>query len=105
MNNLLNIFKKYFKRKINLNNIRENLNLEEELKRYEKALQIAEQLGDMSGKANRLNNIGMIYDAQKDYQKALELVEEAYQIFLTIDENSKVATLKKSIKYIKSKMK
>ena len=39
--------------------------------RYEQALKIGEQLGDLLGKATRLNNIGEIYRAQGNYPEAL----------------------------------
>ena len=50
------------------------------MKRYEEALQIAEQLGDLQGKAVRLNNIGLIHKAQGNYPEALKRYEEALQI-------------------------
>jgi len=55
-------------------------NYPEALRRYEEALQIAEQLGDLSGKTTFLNNIGEIYDVQGNYPKALKRYEEALQI-------------------------
>ncbi|MCG3260192.1 MAG: tetratricopeptide repeat protein, partial [Candidatus Heimdallarchaeota archaeon] len=47
---------------------------------YEEALQIAEQLGDLSVKATILYNIGSIHSAQGNYPEALRRYEEALQI-------------------------
>ncbi len=46
----------------------------------ENCLRIAEELGDLSGKATVLNNIGRIHDEQGRYPEALRLYEEALQI-------------------------
>jgi len=50
------------------------------LNRYEQALQIAEQLGDLRGKASFLNNIGEICRAQGNYPEALKRFDVALQI-------------------------
>jgi len=52
----------------------------EALERYEKALQIAERIENLGGKAIYLNNIGMIYKTQGNYPEALERYEKALQI-------------------------
>ncbi|MBA7572298.1 Photosystem I assembly protein Ycf3 [subsurface metagenome] len=46
----------------------------------ENSLRIVEELGDLSGKATALNNIGAIYRAQGNYPEALKWYEEALQI-------------------------
>ena len=82
-------------------------NYPEALKRYEEALRIAEQLGDLSGKAKRLNNIGTIYDAQGNYPEALKRYEEALEILnkLGLSESPNAKAFKKNIEFVKSKMK
>ena len=52
----------------------------EALEDYNKALEIAEQLGDLSGKATHLNKIGNIYYMRGDYDKALKKCDEALKI-------------------------
>ena len=65
--------------------------LDEALKRYENALQIDEQLGDLSGKAIRLNNIASIHYAQRDYLEALTYFQESLSILERLKEAPNIA--------------
>jgi len=58
----------------------------------ENIFRISEELGDLSGKATALNNIGMIYRAQGNYSEALKRFEEALQIDEQLDKLSGKAT-------------
>ena len=53
----------------------------EALKRYEEALQIDEQLGDLCRKATCLNNIGEIYYIEGKYSEALKRFKDALLIY------------------------
>lgn len=56
-------------------------NYDKALENYSEALKIDEQLGDLLGKANILNNIGMIYSAKRDYQNALTIFQQALDLY------------------------
>ena len=75
------------------------------MKRYEQALQIDEQLGDLSGKSIRLNNIGIIHYANGKYLKALKNLEEGLEILteLGLSESPNAKNIKKDIEILKSK--
>ena len=75
------------------------------MKQYEQALQIDEQLGDLSGKAIRLNNIGIIHYANGKYLKALKNLEEGLEILtgLGLGESPNAKNIKKDIEILKSK--
>jgi adenylate cyclase len=47
---------------------------------YTRALQIYEQIGDQSGIANTLANVGAVYDNQGDYPKALDYYIQCLEI-------------------------
>ena len=47
---------------------------------YTRALQIYEQIGDQSGIANALANVGAVYDNQGDYPKALDYYIQCIEI-------------------------
>ena len=73
------------------------------MKLYEKALQIDEQLRNLSGKATRLNNIASIHYAQGNYPEALKRYEEALQILnvLGLSESPNAKIIKENIESIK----
>ena len=51
---------------------------------YEKALAIAEEIGDKQGKGNRLGNLGLAYSNLGDYRKAIDYYERAIVILKEI---------------------
>lgn len=51
-----------------------------DLLRYELVVDLFEKLNDNSNKAATLSNIGRIYESQGNYNKALEIYEEAFEI-------------------------
>jgi tetratricopeptide (TPR) repeat protein len=63
----------------------------------ENGLRIAEELGNLNGKANFLNNIGRINDEQGNYPKALKRYEEALQIAEQLGDLSGKATFLNNI--------
>ncbi len=63
----------------------------------ENSLRIAEELGNLSGKATVLSNIGTIYHAQGNYPKALKRYEEALQIDEQLGDLSGKATVLNNI--------
>ena len=82
-------------------------NYPEALKRYEEALRIDEQLGDLSGKPTDLNNIASIYYNQGNYPEALKKLVEALEILtkLGLSESPNAKTIKQGIEVVKSKIK
>ena len=82
-------------------------NYPEALKLYEEALRIAEKLGNLSGKASTLNNIGEIYRAQENYPEALKRIEKALEILnkLGLTESPNAKTFKENIEIVKNEMK
>ncbi|MBA7539733.1 Photosystem I assembly protein Ycf3 [subsurface metagenome] len=78
-------------------------NYPEALKRYEEALQIDEQLGDLANKAGCLNNIASIHYAQGNYPEALKRYEEALQILNVqgLSESPNAKIIKENIEFIK----
>lgn len=56
-------------------------NYEEALKNYEKALSIAQEIGDIAGKGMILNNIGYIKWAQKDFDSAMGYFKDSIDIY------------------------
>ena len=70
-------------------------------------MRIDEQLGDLKGKATRLNNIGMIYNAQGNYLEASKYLEIALKTLTEIGlgDSPNAKTFKKSIELLKSKIK
>jgi len=81
-------------------------NYPEALKRYEEALQVFEQLGDLSEKATCLSNIARIHYERENFQDAFKRLEKALEIFIELGlEDSPVAqNIKKGIKLIRSKL-
>ena len=50
------------------------------LEKYEESLEIKKRIGDVSGEATSLHQIGMIYELRGSYDDALEKYEEALEI-------------------------
>ena len=46
---------------------------------YEKALEIAKQIGDLKGEAECYQNLGIVYSSLADYAKAIELHQKALE--------------------------
>lgn len=67
------------------------------LENYNKPLKIAEQLGDLSGKATQLNNIGEIYKTRGEYDRALEFLNESFEIFNALGKTRSAEVIKKNI--------
>lgn len=53
----------------------------EALSLYEQSLSIFRDIGDRQGEAKSLNNIGLIYQAQGEYDKSLAYLEQSLPIF------------------------
>ena len=51
------------------------------LEKYNEALPIFQAVGDRSGEANTLRNIGSVYDSLGEIQKALESYNDALPIY------------------------
>ena len=74
------------------------------MKRYEESLKIAEQLGDLKGKATLLSNIASIHYDQGNYPETLRYFKNALQILteLGLSESPSAKTIEKNIKSLKS---
>jgi len=75
-------------------------NYSEALKRYEEALRVDEQLGDVKRKATVLHSIGSIYHDQGKYPEALELYEEALNVAVQIENLKQKANFLNSIGFV-----
>ena len=86
--------------------LEKNQNYPEALIRYEEALQIAEQLGELQAKANILNNIAYLYYKQENYKKALMLLEDVLEIYseMGLEDSSGAQNIKNGINIIMSKL-
>jgi tetratricopeptide (TPR) repeat protein len=82
-------------------------NYTEALKRYEAALQIAEQLGDLFDKAKYLSNIGWIYYVRRNHSEALKRYEVTLTLLTQIGlgESQEAKAMKKNIQDIKTQLK
>ncbi|WP_141706446.1 tetratricopeptide repeat protein, partial [Methanosarcina sp. A14] len=56
-------------------------NYEEAVKKYNKSLKIAKELGDKSGIASTMGQLGVIYEAKGEYVFALNAYIKAFSIF------------------------
>ena len=65
--------------------------LDEALKHYREALEIDEKLGDLSKKADSLNNIGGIHFEQGNYSEALTYFKESLEIHEHLKESPNIA--------------
>jgi len=54
------------------------------LEKYQKALELDEEIGNKNGISRHLNNIGIIYKNMKDYEKALEIYLKANRLTVEI---------------------
>jgi non-specific serine/threonine protein kinase len=59
---------------------------------YEQSLAFVREVGDRSGIANALNNLGLVANEQHDYSAAKSRVEEALAIMRELGERSGIAT-------------
>lgn len=58
------------------------------LESFQQTLTIQRQLGNLYGEAVALNNLGIVYYYQGNYEQAIALFRESMQIFWDIDERS-----------------
>ncbi|MEO1397066.1 MAG: CHAT domain-containing protein [Cyanobacteria bacterium J06634_5] len=63
----------------------QNSQFEEATEAYEKALEIALNLGDRNNEANILNNLGLVFHGQSNYQRALDYYQNSLSIANEID--------------------
>ncbi len=79
---------------------------EETLINYKKALIIMENLGNKPGVARALNNLGMIYyKYKKDYEKSIDFLQRAVEIYNELNMLQMKMTTEKSLDYIKNQLK
>jgi tetratricopeptide (TPR) repeat protein len=77
---------------------------DEALGHYKQALKIAEKAGNVSAKGVVLGNIGLIYSAKGDADKALEYLEKALEIFQSIGAEVLTAQVNTAIKTVKEQL-
>jgi len=77
--------------------------LDRALKHYKEALEIDEQLGDLSGKSTILSNIGGILYKMRDLDGALKHYQEALEIAEQLS-SPNAEIIKSNIKILKNKM-
>jgi tetratricopeptide (TPR) repeat protein len=63
-----------------------------------KALEIAEEIKDIRGKATWLNNIGIVYQDWGKTEKALEYFQKSLKLFEELRDTENIAVFKKNIK-------
>ena len=64
---------------------------------YMRALEIHEQIGNLSGIAGALNNVGTIYDKQSDYPKALDYYIQSLEINKQLGRQNETAVVLSNI--------
>jgi CHAT domain-containing protein/Tfp pilus assembly protein PilF len=78
--------------------------MQKALEKFNKALPISREVGDRSGEATTLNNIGAAYRSLGEIQKALEKYNEALSIFQAVGDRRSEANMLNNIGSIYSLM-
>ena len=69
----------------------------------DEALGLRAALSDKSGQALTLGNMGMLYERQGDYEKAIEAYEQAQEIFDELGEKGNLKTISRQLANAKMK--
>ena len=69
----------------------------------DEALKIAEQLGDLKGKATDLNNIGGIYFSKVGYENAIKYMEQSLEICKELKLPNEIKQIQINLEIIKKK--